>query len=386
MIFHLTDAGRALLEGSMVDGPNTYGVRFTRVELGNGPAQDAAEATALNNPILTGLFATAPEIDTENNCIKMTTTVSNESLNVGFNVTEAGYYAGKLVNGSSTVTDVVLFAIGNEPAGEAFRIPSKAESVTSFDFEFDLYVSDVDNINAILSENASYASVEDFNRHITDFGNPHNVNKAQIGLSEVPNVSTNDQTPTFTEANILALLNGSEDGGDTLAELLSKLAKGQHEFIDHKADTNNPHKITAKGIGASEAGHTHDTKDIASGVLTVEHGGTGLSFGAKETATGYSCRLVYEAPGGLLIQGGRMKKEKGVYNVDINFNRPYKDTNYVFLFGTYYGDIPNSALYTRGVDPAWFMPNRYVDHVTMRSDAFANTEYTDWLAVGIAAK
>jgi len=385
MIFHLTDAGRALLEGSMVDGPDTYGVRFTRVELGNGPAQDAAGATALNNPILTGLFATAPEIDTENNCIKMTTTVSNESLNVGFNVTEAGYYAGKLVNGSSTVTDVVLFAIGNEPAGEAFRIPSKAEYVTSFDFEFDLYVSDVENINAILNENASYASAEDFSKHLTDFGNPHKVNKAQVGLNNVPNVTTNDQTPTFTEADVLELLNGAEEGGDTLAELFSKLSKGQHEFIDHKADTNNPHKITAKGIDAAEKGHTHDTKEVTSGVFPIERGGTGLSSGAKEVAAdGYNCRLVIELPGGLLIQAGAMKKEKNTYNVDVAFSRPYKNEGYLLYITNCYGDFDHPG--SDRVPADWYMPKKEKTGFKTRSAAYFNSEWADWLAIGFAAK
>ncbi len=384
MIFHLTDAGRALLEGSMVDGPNTYGVRFTRVELGNGPAQDAAEATALNNPILTGLFATAPEIDTENNCIKMTTTVSNESLNVGFNVTEAGYYAGKLVNGSSTVTDVVLFAIGNEPAGEAFRIPSKAEYVTSFDFEFDLYVSDVDNINAILNENASYASAEDFSKHLNDFGNPHNVNKAQVGLNNVPNVTTNDQTPTFTEADVLALLNGAEEDGDTLAELLSKLAKGQHEFIDHKANTNNPHKITAKGIGASEAGHTHDTKDVASGVFKIEHGGTGMNYGAKATmevdkeGRSIGCWGYYEAPGGFLIQIGRLERKKGDTECTVNLARSYKDGRYIVVFPSESGSWSSVIK----EEPDWYPPQQYSDHFVMKSNHIGSTHVATWVTFG----
>jgi hypothetical protein len=382
MIFHLTDAGRALLENSMVDGTSVYGVWFTRAEFGNGAVQDAASATALNNSVLTGLFSS---VGIEEGSIKMTTTVSNESLNVGFNVTEVGYFAGKRI-GDADPTDVILFAIGFDPESTAFRIPSKVEYVSSFDFEFDLYVSDVDNINAILNENASYASAEDFQRHIQDRGNPHGVNKAQVGLSDVPNRTTNNQTPTFSMAEVLSLLNGSEENGDTLAELFSKLAKGQSDLIDHKADTNNPHSITATKIGAAEKSHTHDTKDVNSGVFPIARGGTGMNYGAKNTASGYSCRLNYEAPGGLLIQGGRMKKEKGTYNVDVYFDRPYKDTNYIFVFGTYYGDIPNSTLYTRGADPAWFMPNRYTDHVTMRSDAVGNTEYTDWLAIGFAAQ
>ena len=382
MIVHLTNAGRALLENSMVAGESVYGVRFVRAEYGNGAAQDPETATALNNALLTGLFSA---VEVEDGSVKMTTAINNSSLNVGFNVTEAGYFAGKKI-GDNDVTDVVLFAIGYDSPSTALRIPSKTEYVASFDFEFDLYVSDVEDITAILNENASYASAEDFLRHIQDKGNPHGVTKAQVGLPLVPNVATNDQTPTFSEASVFALLNGSEEGGDTLATLFSKLAKGMHDLSDHKGNTNNPHEVTASGIGAAEVGHTHHTNDINDGVFPIARGGTGMNYGAKNTASGYSCRLNYEAPGGLLIQGGRMKKEKGTYNVDVYFDRPYKDTNYIFVFGTYYGDIPNSTLYTRGADPAWFMPNRYTDHVTMRSDAVGNTEYTDWLAIGFAAQ
>lgn len=381
MIFHLTNAGRALLVNSVDDGTPVYGVRFVRAEFGNGSAQDPSAATTLNNPCLTGLF-NSKEV-TENN-LKMVATVTNSSLNVGFNVTEAGYFAGKQIDDEDP-TDVVLFAIGYDAPGDALRIPSKYEYVTSFDFEFDLYFSDIENINAILNENASYASEIDFQRHIQNKGNPHDVNKAQVGLDRVPNVYTNDQTPTFTMAEVLSLLNGDEENGDTLAELFSKLAKGQSDFINHKDDTNNPHGITATKIGAAEVGHAHHTNDVNDGVFPIARGGTGMNYGAKNTASGYSCRLNYEAPGGLLFQAGRMKKEKGTYNIDVYFDRPYKDTNYIFIFGTYYGDIPNTALYTRGADPAWFMPNRYTDHVTMRSDAIGTTEYTDWLAIGFAA-
>lgn len=380
MIFHLTDAGRDLLENSMVEGASVYGVRFTRAEFGNGPAQEAAGATALNNPILTGLFNS---VEIEEGSIKMGTTVSNESLNVGFNLTEVGYFAGKKI-GDADVTDVILFAIGNEPEGEAFRIPSKIEYVTSFDFEFDLFVSDIENINAILNENASYASAEDFNRHITDYGNPHKVNKAQVGLSDVPNRTTNNQTPTFTEANLLDLLNGTEEDGDTLAELFSKLAKGQHDFIDHKADTNNPHGITAKKIDAAEKGHTHDTKEVTSGVFPIERGGTGMSYGAKsimevdETGRSIGCWGYYQAPGGFLIQIGRLERQKGSTECTVNLARPYKDGRYIVVFPSESGSW-NSLVKE---EPDWYPPQQYSDHFVMKSNHIGSTHVATWVTFG----
>ncbi len=379
MIFHLTDAGRALLADSVNDGSPVYGVRFVRAEFGNGASQDPAAATALNNPLLTGLFNSKEVTD---NSLKMVATITNSSLNVGFDLTEAGYFAGKQIDDEDP-TDVVLFAIGYDAPGDATRIQSKFESVISFDFEFDLYFSDSENINAILNENASYASDTEFQKHLTDYGNPHNVNAAQVGLDRVPNVYTNDQTPTFTEETVLKLLDGSEEDGDTLSELFGKLAKGQHDFKDHRDDKNNPHEVTAEQIGAAKAGHTHHTNDINKGVLPIARGGTGLSAGAKEVASdGYTCRIVTELPGGLLIQAGALKKEKYSYNVDVAFSRPYKNENYLLYITGCYGDIDNPG--SNRIDPAWYMPKKTKTGFTTRSAANLVSEWADWFAIGFA--
>ena len=37
--------------------------------------------------------------------------------------------------------------------------------------------------------------------HIGSQSNPHGVTKSQVGLGSVPNVATNDQTPTFSQAS-----------------------------------------------------------------------------------------------------------------------------------------------------------------------------------------
>ncbi len=57
--------------------------------------------------------------------------------------------------------------------------------------------------------------------HLDDTTNPHEVTKSQVGLGDVPNVSTNDQTPTFTESSTRANI----DTGEKLSVLFGKIKK-----------------------------------------------------------------------------------------------------------------------------------------------------------------
>lgn len=69
--------------------------------------------------------------------------------------------------------------------------------------------------------------------------NPHSVTKGQIGLDNVPNVTTNDQAPTYTASGTLAAL----VSGEKLSAVFGKLAKAVTELIAHLAD--NIQHITA---------------------------------------------------------------------------------------------------------------------------------------------
>ena len=75
--------------------------------------------------------------------------------------------------------------------------------------------------------------------HSQAAGNAHNMTKADIGLGNVPNVSTNDQTPTYTAASALAALSS----GEKLSVAFGKLAKGVSDLIAHLTD--NVRHITA---------------------------------------------------------------------------------------------------------------------------------------------
>lgn len=92
------------------------------------------------------------------------------------------------------------------------------------------------------------------NTHINNKSNPHAVTKAQVGLSEVPNVATNDQTPTYTEATTLEKLTS----GEKLSIAFGKISKAITDFISHLANKNNPHNVTKEQVGLSNVDNTSD--------------------------------------------------------------------------------------------------------------------------------
>lgn len=81
--------------------------------------------------------------------------------------------------------------------------------------------------------------------HVIDKSNPHGVTKEQVGLGNVPNVATNDQTPSFTEASAL----GPMVSGETLSAAFGKIAKAITDLISHIENQANPHGVTAKQVG-----------------------------------------------------------------------------------------------------------------------------------------
>lgn len=126
------------------------------------------------------------------------------------------------------------------------------------------YVSiDVINENMdIIDENLGKS-----NAHTVDKTNPHNITKAQVGLGNVPNVATNNQTPTYTVATVLAAL----VSGEVLSTAMGKIAKAITDLISHLANKSNPHGVTASQVGASPTSHASTT--------TTYGIGTGSNYG-----------------------------------------------------------------------------------------------------------
>ena len=113
----------------------------------------------------------------------------------------------------------------------------------------------LDKITQALFDNWSAAYT-----HVSNKSNPHGVTKSQVGLGNVPNVATNDQTPTFTPAAALTNLTS----GEKLTVTLGKLAKAEEDFIAHKADAVQ-HITAAERTNWNDSNskkHTHSNKSI----------------------------------------------------------------------------------------------------------------------------
>lgn len=114
-----------------------------------------------------------------------------------------------------------------------------------------------DNINTITTN---------ISNHLADQSNPHAVTKAQVGLGLVPNVITNDQTPTYTVATTLTKLTS----GEKLSTAFGKIAKAIVDLIAHIANKSNPHSVTAEQVGLGNVNNTSDMdKPISTAVQTA---------------------------------------------------------------------------------------------------------------------
>lgn len=86
--------------------------------------------------------------------------------------------------------------------------------------------------------------------HLIDITNPHKVTKTQVGLGDVPNVSTNNQTPTYNEAEKLENISS----GEKISVAFGKIKKAIGTFISH---------ISTKAT-ATQEGHVKLTDSITS--------------------------------------------------------------------------------------------------------------------------
>ena len=102
-------------------------------------------------------------------------------------------------------------------------------------------------------------AIADLISHIGSKSNPHSVTKSQVGLDKVPNVTTDNQSPTFTEAATRANITS----GETLSTLFGKIKKfftdlktvaftGSYTDLSNKPTSmQNPNSLTLTMNGSS---------------------------------------------------------------------------------------------------------------------------------------
>lgn len=395
----LTDAGRAMLANFAAGSQ----IEFTRVEIGNGDYRRLTDGNGDPLPPqvvsaqMEAAFEEPPEI--EGSVATLNAVFDNSAIETGFHVTEVGYYA-TLDDGEEA-----LYAIGNVDESNADYIPPAAQRLFNVTYEGLIYIGDAD-VSAVLSENAQYATKGDFEDHIRNKSNPHEVTAQQVGLGLVPNVRTDDQTPNHAQIDTLENLKS----GERLSVALGKVKLWIDRLIQHLGTkSGNPHGVTLADVGGAKAVHNHDASDVNKGVLKVERGGTGLSTGAnfnvRETrpsdpnSSSYGiCYGSTVLPGGLLVQWGYLNVDG--HDFTVNFAREFADDKYALVFPSCGSDfIPvwkkptqNTGSFTMtrtfGADSAGLKRTLkaifFLVDESKIDNLFGASQAADWIAIGRA--
>lgn len=139
-----------------------------------------------------------------------------------------------------------------------------------------------DVVEALDTAIGSKANTSDLTAHTWNKNNPHVVTKSQIGLGNVPNVATNDQTPTYTDTTTFSTLTS----GEKLSTAFAKIKLAISNLIIHIANTSNPHSVTKSQIGLGNV--ENKTSATIRSELTKSDVTTALGYTPPTTNTTYS--------------------------------------------------------------------------------------------------
>ena len=140
-----------------------------------------------------------------------------------------------------------------------FITPKETISTRKFNIIVKKTVINDEEIESVIESNI----IQKMIRHLTDFMNPHKVNKEQVGLGNVPNVTTNDQTPTYEEAEEFENISS----GEKLSIAFGKIQKAISSLLGHINNFDNPHKTTKSQI---QLGNVDNTSDVDKPVSTAQ--------------------------------------------------------------------------------------------------------------------
>lgn len=255
---------------------------FTSIKYGNG--EDAGlDATTLTN-IQAEMEITVLNREEGSEFVTLEGTIDNTDESCGieqsFRANEIGVFVRD--TDSNDESAEILFAYAHVEDDEAVFIPASQDYTFEMTDNVMVYVGEVENVTAIIAQSMTTATKAELNQHTGDKNNPHEVTAEQVGLGNVPNVTTDGQTPTVggleTELEEQTLLTETSlTAGDNLTTIVSKTAYAIRWLISHITNKSNPHGVTASQVGAAATSHKHSASDIASGVLSVQRGGTGAS-------------------------------------------------------------------------------------------------------------
>lgn len=260
----ITNAGIELLKNALSGGTITV----TAIKSGAGKVDVSAlkSQTAVSSIKQSG---TVQGVTKTNETIKIGVLFSNAGLSAGYSMTQLGIYA-KGSTGSE-----VLFAISQSITGK--EVPAES-AMPSWSLVHNFYIKLNNDVTMTATvDPEGYVTFETMqtalNKHTGNKSNPHSVTKSQVGLGNVPNVATNDQTPTYSDATTLVTLSS----GEKISIAFAKIKLAITTLINHLANKSNPHGVTKSQVGLGNA------ENKSSATIRGE-----LTKGNVTTALGYT--------------------------------------------------------------------------------------------------
>ena len=249
------------------------GIVFSKFKMGNGDLPENYKTLRdLMNPIVDVGITNLEKNETEG-YVRLEGVFNNSTSSNSFNWKEVGIF----IKDPDDPDNDLLYAYGHVSLEEnseiAASIPAAGSEIYEVKLIYMVYIGEAENISAELAESSIYATKEEVQNHIEDIDNPHNVTKDQVGLGNVPNVGTDDQTPTVEISESLQEISN----GDTMKDIVGKVGKAIVDLINHLKDTTKHITANERTTWNSKApgSHNHSASDITSGVLGVARGGTG---------------------------------------------------------------------------------------------------------------
>ena len=260
----ITKAGIELLKNALSGGTITV----TAIKSGAGKVDVSAlkSQTAVSSIKQSG---TVQGVTKTNETIKIGVLFSNAGLSAGYSMTQLGIYA-KGSTGSE-----VLFAISQSTTGK--EVPAES-AMPSWSLVHNFYIKLNNDVKMTATvDPEGYVTFETMqtalNTHTGNKSNPHSVTKSQVGLGNVPNVATNDQTPTYSDTTTLVTLSS----GEKISIAFAKIKLAITTLINHLANKSNPHGVTKSQVGLG------NVENKSSATIRGE-----LTKGNVTTALGYT--------------------------------------------------------------------------------------------------
>ena len=186
--------------------------------------------------------------------------------------------------------------------------------------------------------------------HVANKSNPHGVTKNQIGLGNVPNVATNDQTPTYTEASSLSSL----VSGEKTSVAFGKIAKAVSTLISHTTSKATNSVLGHVKLSDSTSSTSASTAGVAATPKAVK-----AAYDLANSNTEKLGTTDISGIGDGTVTGAIVNNKEAIE--DVSQSLIDKSMNALFTVKTH-GDLTTSGYYTLTSIPKNFGSNDiYVD-------------------------